>query len=487
MLPDPARGLFCNRTLNMRRLKAIGYDMDYTLLHYHVDRWEGRAYAYVRERLAAQGWPVGHLEFQPNLVTLGLIIDTERGNVVKADRFGYIKKAFHGTNPIPHETLRELYHREMIDLSTPRWEFMNTLFSISEATLFLQFVDLLDAGHLENVPGVEPLSYDNLYRYIRKALDETHLEGRLKADIVADPDYFVDLDPDMPHALLDQRRAGKKVLLITNSELSYAIPMLTYAFDRFLPKGLTWRDVFSLAIFGARKPSFFSSGAPAFEVVDEALGLLREHIGPLQEGKLYVGGNAGLIERTLGAKGDELLYVGDHVFADVRVVKDVMRWRTCLVLRELEPEMAQIAHFKPRQEELHALMAEKEALEVRFSALRLELQRNQQGYGPRSGRPAEVLQGEMTALRTELVALDARISPIAQQAGSLVNPNWGPIMRAGSDKSHLARQVERTADLYTGRVSNFLTYTPFAYLRAHRGSLPHDAATAMEADVHELS
>ncbi len=47
-------------------------------------------------------------------------------------------------------------------------------------------------------------------------------------------------------------------------------------------------------------------------------------------------------------------------------------------------------------------------------------------------------------------------------------------MRAGNDKSHLARQVERYADIYTSRVSNFLFQTPFVYLRSHRGSLPHD-------------
>jgi len=34
--------------------------------------------------------------------------------------------------------------------------------------------------------------------------------------------------------------------------------------------------------------------------------------------------------------------------------------------------------------------------------------------------------------------------------------------------------VERYADIYTGRVSNFLHHTPFVYLRSHRGSLPHD-------------
>ncbi|MEF8865101.1 MAG: 5'-nucleotidase domain-containing protein, partial [Salinibacter sp.] len=33
---DSSRGLFCNRTLNLRGIQAIGYDMDYTLIHYHM-------------------------------------------------------------------------------------------------------------------------------------------------------------------------------------------------------------------------------------------------------------------------------------------------------------------------------------------------------------------------------------------------------------------------------------------------------------------
>jgi len=46
----PERGVFCNRTLNLRSTRAIGYDMDYTLVHYHVAEWERRAYEYVRRK-----------------------------------------------------------------------------------------------------------------------------------------------------------------------------------------------------------------------------------------------------------------------------------------------------------------------------------------------------------------------------------------------------------------------------------------------------
>ena len=54
-------------------------------------------------------------------------------------------------------------------------------------------------------------------------------------------------------------------------------------------------------------------------------------------------------------------------------------------------------------------------------------------------------------------------------------------MRAGQDKSLFARQVERYADVYTSRVSNFLYPSPFALLRASRLDLPHDPHPAHEA------
>ena len=57
---------------------------------------------------------------------------------------------------------------------------------------------------------------------------------------------------------------------------------------------------------------------------------------------------------------------------------------------------------------------------------------------------------------------------------------WGLLMRAGNDKSKLAYQVERYADIYTSRVSNFGPATPFFYVRSPRGSLPHDPSVPSE-------
>ena len=466
---EPQRGVFCNRTLNMRSIKAIGYDMDYTLVHYHVDAWEGRAYEHIKLRLLAAGWPVEDLHFDSNWVSRGLVIDLKLGNVVKANRFGYVWRAAHGTEIIPYAEMREAYTRTLVDLNDhSRWVFLNTFFSISAGVMYAQLVDLLDRGVLPEVLG-----YADLYWRVQEVLDAAHIEGELKAEIMANPEVYVDRDPEVPLTLLDQRNAGKKLVLITNSEWAYTLFMLNYTIDPFLPDGVTWREIFDLVVVSARKPAFFSGSAPIFEVVNDE-GLLKPWVGKLEEGRAYLGGSASDVEGALGMSGDEILYVGDHLFADVNVTKSVLRWRTALVMRELEQELCAIEAAAENQVEIRRMMLEKVKLEDDFSTRRLTLQRLRQGYGPQTDADPEALEAEMSRIREQLVDLDSKLAPLVIEDGVAFNPTWGYLMRTGNDKSHLTRQVERYADIYTSRVSNLLRYSPFMFFRAPRGSVPHD-------------
>ncbi len=466
----PERRLFCNRTLNMRSIRAVGFDMDYTLVHYHVREWEERAYEDARARLHILGVDVDGLAFDSALVRPGIVLDLEHGNAVKTNRFGFVKQACHGTGMLGIDALRERYSREIVDLNDRRWVFLDTWFALSEACLYLQLVDRLDQGRLTALH-----SYGELYRRIRECVDAAHMEGLLKEQIVKDPTRFVDVDPELPLTLLDLKHAGKKLLLITNSEWSYTRAMMRHVIDRLLPGGMTFRELFDIVIVGARKPLFFEGNAPAFRVVDEDAGTLMPHVGPLLPGGAYFGGNARLIESCLGLRGEEILYVGDHLYADVHVSKNVLRWRTALISRELENELSALEAFKPKQATLSGFMAQKEALEHQFSLARIDLQRLDAGYGPAPKRSVAELRKAMQTLRAELVALDARIAGLAKEAAELGSMRWGPLMRAGNDKSRLAFQMERYADIYTSRVSNFLLSTPFVYLRSPRGSLPHDS------------
>ncbi|KAL6193526.1 hypothetical protein ACLB2K_034610 [Fragaria x ananassa] len=447
------RGIFCSRTLNLRSISAIGYDMDYTLMHYNVIAWEGRAYDYCMDNLRKVGFPVDGLAFDPDLVIRGLVIDKEKGNLVKADRFGYVKRAMHGTTMLSNRAVREMYGRELVDLrKESRWEFLNTLFSVSEAVAYMQAVG--------------------------RALFRAHVEGQLKSEIMAKPELFVTPDPELPLALLDQKEAGKKLLLITNSDYHYTDTMMQHSFNRFLPNDMGWRGLFDIVIVSARKPEFFQMSHPMYEVVTGE-GLMRPCFKAVTGG-LYSGGSAQMVENSLNIHGDEILYVGDHIYTDVSQSKVHLRWRTALILRELEEEYTALIRGRGHRESLIELTNQKEVVGDLFNQLRLVSQRRTKG------RPAQTiaathlddqeLSESMQKLLIVMQRLDQKIALLLESDGELFNKRWGFLSRAGFwDKSHLMRQIEKYADIYTSRVSNFLHYTPFMYFRSQEQTLAHDS------------
>ncbi|KAH7446715.1 hypothetical protein KP509_01G070300 [Ceratopteris richardii] len=177
------------------------------------------------ENLRSMGYAVEGLSFDSDLVIRGLIMDKKNGNVVKADRFGYIKRAMHGTKMLSNRSISELYGRELVDLrDESRWEFLNTLFSVSEAVMYMQMVERLDEGVLP--ADIAPMDYQRLYKVVAKALFRAHVEGKLKDEIINDPERFVEHDPELPLALLDQKEAGKRLILITNSDYRYTNKMM---------------------------------------------------------------------------------------------------------------------------------------------------------------------------------------------------------------------------------------------------------------------
>jgi len=250
--------------------------------------------------------------------------------------------------------------------------------------------------------------------------------------------------------------------------------MMNYAINPFLPEGMTWRDLFDLVIVSAGKPAFFQYKLPMFEIVDEE-GLLKPVVVGLKDGGCYLGGCATMLEDYFGFDGNEFLYVGDHIFADVHVSKSILRWRTGLVVRELDEELDALQKFYNKQNALSALMSEKATIERKLVWGRLQLQRLKAEKN-KAGNKKKISQlfKKSEEIRERLEGLDSTISPLAEEFNALMNKKWGLLMRVGNEKSHFARQVEQYSDIYMSKVSNFLYTTPFAYLRAPHSNLPHD-------------
>ena len=114
-------------------------------------------------------------------------------------------------------------------------------------------------------------------------------------------------------------------------------------------------------------------------------------------------------------------------------------------------------------------MTQKSKLEFAQSRLRLKRRRLVV-----SNQPRQTIDDKIDSIAVQIAELDDHIAPLARTASEQGNLAWGPLMRAGIDKSLFARQVEKHADVYTSRVSNFRNETPYGYLRASRVLLPHE-------------
>ncbi len=140
------------------------------------------------------------------------MVDKLHGNIFKMDRHDHVGRCYHGRRPLPPEELKRLYRDEKIHLSSPRFAWIDTLFSLPEACLFAQVIEHLEAEGA-------PVDYTRLYDDIREAIDTVHRDDTLKSEIQKDLARYILRDADLGPALHKLRSGGKKLFLLTNSLL----------------------------------------------------------------------------------------------------------------------------------------------------------------------------------------------------------------------------------------------------------------------------
>lgn len=453
----------------MDGVEVIGYDLDYTLVHYNLKAWEGAVYTQCKEILRKKGFDVEGLLFDSGLVIRGLVIDSKLGNIVKVDRYGYVRKALHGMNMLSPEDVNQVYGRQRcrVDLRESRWTFINTLFSVANGCLFAQLVERADQTFSEDAQDKNlQVDYADLAMTVQAAVSEAHVDGILKERILEDPIEYVELDSEAPIVLLDQKLAGKKLVLITNNDWEYTRRMMSYAYDHYLPPELTWRSLFDVVITNAQKPDFWTLRMPLWEVMDEERGLT--HSTPrakMEVGRVYCGGYARMVEECFAYGGQQVMYIGDHIYADTNVAKSILQWQTCLIMRELEGEVRALARSQQRRRELGELLVRRDELLQQRGRFLLKAGRMRLGITECNGVPANHWEAPFSKAELDEVCAEIqRLDDDEHIPG--INDRWGFMTRVGlHEKSHLFRQVEKYADIYTSRVSNLLPYTPFNIFR----------------------
>lgn len=483
---ERTRQVFCNRDLNLGKIDAIGFDMDYTLALYKQDAMDALSLNKTLERLVRdRGYPkdILSIEPRPDFAIRGLVLDKLRGNIFKLDSHRHVGKVYHGFQEVRGEGLAE-YRTQSMRMTTDRYALIDTLFALPEAFLYAALVD-----YLETTQPLVTHDWARVYHDIRYAIDLAHRDDSLKSEIVANLDDYIERSADLALTLHKFRSAGKRLFIVTNSFTRYTETLMSYLLDGVLPEYPSWRNYFDIIITGSAKPLFFTDRAPFLKVTTEGQ-ILGEEYTAFERGQLYQGGNLVDFERMSGFKGDRVLFVGDHIYGDIVRSKKSSAWRTIMIVQEMEAELsraeelreetARIIEIDMELERINEELAFDQGLAFKVDALMSE---------PRSDNTA--LNGfpyDLKTLRRARHQLKLSRDHIRKRRRELIqelietersfeanfNPYWGLLFKMGNKNSIFGEQVEDYACLYTSRVSNLLNYSPLHYFRAPRQPMPHE-------------
>jgi len=251
----------------------------------------------------------------------------------------------------------------------------------------MQLVELKD-----HQPGlIGHREYKEIYQDVRAAVDLCHRDGSLKKAVAKDPAKYIYRDeslvpilemfrnsgefqrgcrrrlltctpgePSLSLSPFSPVDAGRKVFLATNSLWDYTNVVMNFLLEGKTgdDKGEAWLDYFDIVLTGCGKPGFFASPRPLYEVhtptgmlfnTDNGSPMLpidgtpQPQVSPNAEkakasrrpdgkARVFQGGFYTDLHKFLGVhRGDEVLYVGDHIFGDILKSKKSLNWRTLLV------------------------------------------------------------------------------------------------------------------------------------------------------------
>ena len=472
-----SRRLFVNRNLKMASVDWVGFDMDYTLAIYNQAEMDHLSIRTTLAKLCARGYPdvLSELNYRIDFPIRGLLIDKRTGHILKMDKFKVVQKGYHGLSELSDEELRSLYHAKKIRPTTSRYHWIDTLYALSEASLYAGIVAALEERTI-------PVDYGQLFTDIRECIDEAHRDGTIVERVVADLPRYVDRDPLLAQTLHKFRSAGKKLFLLTNSQWDFTEKLMTYLLDGAMPEYPSYKHYFDVLVVASQKPRFFQERRPLMRRDGDEL---KPAVAPLERGVIYQGGNLVDFERALGVAGDRILYVGDHIYGDILRSKKESAWRTAMIIQEMEAEVEAHESCIEQHDKSDELRGRRDELEEqlrhyqsRFKEANRKLEEAESGADEGSLRQleAERLRAKKAVerIRVELRNVNAESRTIARDIDGRFHPYWGSLLKEANEKSSFGDQVEEYACVYTSRVSNFLGYSPLQYFRSSRDLMPHE-------------
>ena len=292
-----------------------------------------------------------------------------------------------------------------------------------------------------------------------------HRDGSLKSVLTNDPLRFIKPELETVGMLRRLKEGGKKVFLLTNSEWEYTSAMIGPAFGISGSDPKAWLDLFDHVIVEGRKPHFFGKGQG-------------DKPEQLSFPNVTRGGGINHLEELLGCSGPEIMYVGDHIYADLISSKRTNQWRTMLVLAELDDELSAHAGLPGMAEQLlqtddRRTQAERGVMHWKSIQEVLKRMESESADVPMNDLKAECRKRREAAAETLKSHISQRRS-LQRKIANAVNPHWGSLFRTDAALTWFGRQLEDYACTYTSRAVNLGLYPPDHYFRSAMDYLPHE-------------
>jgi 5'-nucleotidase len=299
------------------------------------------------------------------------------------------------------------------------------------------------------------------------------------------------LDKGLIPMLKGFREEGAKVFLLTNSYWEYTSVAMNYLYhgrkvDDELKSKDEWLDLFDICIVGACKPAY---------LIDPKLNLFRvngkdgsllntdglfeiEALGEngaekfLALGKTFQGGNWQHLQGMLEIDaGEELLYVGDHLYADVLRSKRTLGWRSAFIVPEIAEEMKVFNEQLPLLKQITELRTLRDELSAYGDSLR---------KGPVEGMSQEEVNSALVKLTEDDSNIKNVLTTLADKHHAAFHPVWGQMFHAGYQDSRFAYFVQNYACVYTAKATNLGLASISRSFRTTAELLPHDKLLADE-------
>ena len=347
---------FIKEKINLNVLKeidVIGFDLDHTLIIYNNKNMIKLLYSsYSNFLISHKNYPKEisyelNENFIINFTEIGLVLDSEKGNVLKISNNKQILRAFHGKKKLSNEEILNFYpsgkYEEFdFDLKFKENKYLlnNGNFDYGTSALFSLCVEMLDNNKINNINknDYNKIIFDILESYVYNFRLKDN-----KTDFKQESYYYKGISNDIHKYIFNYsamnilkklKEKGKKLFLATNSFFSYSNFLLINSI------GENYLDVFDLGFFNCKKPFFFfkeQNNLKCFLKENNEEIKIKENLDEneyekIKKTKILYEGNYKIVEnffkKDLNKDNINFMFIGDDIYNDCDIPSKLNNWKS---------------------------------------------------------------------------------------------------------------------------------------------------------------